>query len=315
MVRTRKLKGGNKTSEMGRGHDAKSRRRIKKKTSLVIKCESNLCQVLLESMGEMQFRELAKLPLRIRDQLRKGSIKVDKSSRSRKMIIDRRARVKRSGMCVEKEVERKTQRSRRPTKARIPPKCKPLLPQRLLLHMTQTMGNTMGNIDGANGATVAGTTGGSNGGITVGPAQPQTVYAPIGAAIEAFCTPCPPAAPAALAAAAAPTCDSNLMVVVSSHHGMMNHTLYSWNNAPRNVWAGFPTQQEPANIFNHIQNNLADISFMPLQEDQAIEQFQEPMEEEIQIEPKTSVSTVDIYEHIRNMLSGSPICNGGTNCF
>lgn len=95
----------------------------------------------------------------------------------------------------------------------------------------------------------------------------------------------------------------------------MNHTFYSWNNKPDNIWAGYPTQPEPANIFNHIRNGLADISFMPFQEDpgdrqQQQQQLQEPVEEEqCHILPKTVESTVDIYEHIRNMLSESPICD------
>lgn len=290
MARNRKAKGskGEKEGD-GKGADAaRPRRRMKKKVSipLVIKCESNLCEVLLQSLGEMQCEGLASLPRRICDRLRNGSVKTATPSQSQKIPEPNastgcRSHVKRLGVGERKEGLQKMQRNRRSNRMKFRPRCKPLLPNRLLLTLARSMGTS--KMDDAAGGTIDDNV------------QQQMAYAPIGAAIESFCQPTDSAY------------ETNLMVVLSNQRATVNQTFYSWNNEPINNWVELPST-EPANIFNHIRNGLADISFMPLHEDPARLPVLESADQ-CNILPMTNAaaSTVDIYEHIRNMLSQSPI--------
>lgn len=259
----------------------RTRRKVEKEVSipLVIKCDSSLCEVLLQSLTDLN-------SIRIGEQWRNKPIKVPPLYSRHMMqgtaVSGRKKPAKRA------KTKRQQQRTRRPPVAVLNPRCKPLLPNKLLLSLAESMG-TPGQ----------GTSASSNESDYTSRTSQQIIMEALGAPIEMFCK--PPAA----------SQNSNL-VMVSTQRGM-NGAIYPWNP---NYNTNRMELSDPNNIFNHIRNGLAEcrlFGLMPFQEDQPTQPSNDSSLMECNMLPQGEVdsagSNVDIFKHIRNLLSESPICD------
>lgn len=256
----------------------RTRRKIEKEVSipLVIKCESKMCEALLKSLTEVN----SDLPLRICEQWRNRSTKVPPlQSRQKGSAASGRQKLPKRA-----KTRQKPQRSRRRPVTVHNPMCKPLLPNRLLLSLA-TLGQktSASSIERDYNSR----------------ASQQILLEALGAPIEMYCQPRPLRA------------ESETSSLTGSTQRGINGATYSWNN-DNNM--NRLELSDPNNIFNHIRNGLADCRLF------GVTPFQEinlPSHEsslmECSISPQTEVdsggSNVDIFKHVRNLLSESPICD------
>lgn len=271
MARSRRAPAATAKPQVAR----KTRRTIQKKVSvpLVIKCESNLCEVLLSSLTSVNF-DWSIWPIRIQKQWRNKTIKVPK-------VTGRKKAAKRVNPEGQRRAKQNQQRYRLRTATVHQPMCKPLLPNRLLLSLAQS------KVTPGQGSTTSSTD-----------RQRTALLEAIGAPIESFCPqPLPVAAQT-----------SNATVMVATQRGL-DGSIYSWNEEDN-----MGLQPDPNNIFNHIRNGLAEcrlFGLMPFQEHQNIVPVPESSGIECNMLPQVAAdpagSTLDIFQHVRNLLSESPI--------
>lgn len=281
MARFRRAHATQVEGEATKPHVARrTRRKIDREVSvpLIIKCESNLCEVLLSSLSDVNSNRSS--PICIREQWRNRSIKVPP-------VSGRQKGAKRANPGGQRRAKPNQQRSRRRTVTVKQPMCKPLLPNRLLLSLAQSKITPVQ--EGAS----------SKDRYRIS----RALLEAIGAPIELFCPrPQPVAAQT-----------SNVTVMVATQRGMSG-TIYSWNEDDNMELERIELQSDPNNIFNHIRNGLAECrlfglmpfqehqNFLPLPESSGIECNMLP-----QVEADPAVSTLDIYKHVRNLLSETPI--------
>ncbi|KAH8395167.1 hypothetical protein KR222_004031 [Zaprionus bogoriensis] len=271
--------------------------------------ENELCEVLLRSLVSLRSNGRPNLPRRVCERLRNGPNNANNSPRQQRADVGnfrRRGRRRAAGSYHNRQ--RYNQRSRA---MKFRPKCKPLLPNRLV----EAFARLAKSGDALSMRPVP-----SAASPSACACASATAFAPMPTPTSALSL-APTKSERSKTPATCSKFEANMMFLISTQGGV-NGALYSWNDGkidwqPKREYSissysssapGFaratdmPTLPAPVlDIYDHLRSGLNDICCAPFQ------QVDSPLDQAPALEEILAAKDVDIYEHVRNMLSQNPV--------